>query len=316
MGYDETVSGRVLGFADGPNPYAYVHDNPWTNFDPLGLETESDYGRDVAKANSDYNSGHRDILKQLGKIALSDDSNAIAERAKLAADDDKLAETRDQKVADAAQGLGNLVETAKYARAHNIPVNEDTLDDNPNYSTSMGSTTVTTIADDLIGSGGSNWIPGRGPPTRDELAYGVIRGAMTKADAQAASIEVVKMGALYFGGVIAEETIAAFRTYANGRRVVEDAEDIIQFHHAYPKYLGGDIDQILEPLPKAMHDAYHSGLDKILPRQATTAFYDGLAPAAREQMQQDLAAYTKAFDAQNNTHLYDAMVREGFPKQP
>ncbi len=29
-----------LGFADGPNPYVYVHQNPWTKFDPLGLTDE------------------------------------------------------------------------------------------------------------------------------------------------------------------------------------------------------------------------------------------------------------------------------------
>lgn len=62
-----------------------------------------------------------------------------------------------------------------------------------------------------------------------------------------------------------------------------------------------------------MHDAFHSGLDKILPRQAGTAYYEALSPAARTQALQDLAAYTKAFDAKNGTNLYEAMVREGFP---
>ncbi|MEY2493785.1 MAG: hypothetical protein QOJ45_277 [Verrucomicrobiota bacterium] len=98
---------------------------------------------------------------------------------------------------------------------------------------------------------------------------------------------------------------------ANSERVL--AADAVRFHHGWPKYLGGDMQQILEPLPKSMHDAFHSGLDKIIPRQAGTSFYEGLSPVARRQMLQDLGDYTKAFDAKNGTHLYDAMVREGFP---
>lgn len=84
-------------------------------------------------------------------------------------------------------------------------------------------------------------------------------------------------------------------------------------HHAWPKYLGGPKAQDLQQLPKSVHDAYHSGLDKILPRQRGTAYYENLSPAARQQMQRDLADYTKAFDAKNGTQLYDSMIRNGFP---
>jgi hypothetical protein len=62
-----------------------------------------------------------------------------------------------------------------------------------------------------------------------------------------------------------------------------------------------------------VHDAYHSGLDKIFPRQRGTAYYENLGPAARQQMQRDLADYTKAFDSKNGTQLYDSMIRNGFP---
>jgi hypothetical protein len=50
------------------------------------------------------------------------------------------------------------------------------------------------------------------------------------------------------------------------KTVATVAEDAVRFHHPYPKYLGGEVQQILEPLPKSVHDAFHSGLDKILPR--------------------------------------------------
>ncbi len=79
-------------------------------------------------------------------------------------------------------------------------------------------------------------------------------------------------------------------------------------------YLGGKFQQLLEPLPKGLHDAYHSGLDKILPRQAGTAYYDALSPDAKVQTLLDLADYTKGFDAKHGTQLYEAMVREGFPR--
>ncbi|EIQ01339.1 RHS repeat-associated core domain protein [Opitutaceae bacterium TAV1] len=36
------ISRDPLGFVDGPNMYAYVVQNPWTKFDPLGLERDKD----------------------------------------------------------------------------------------------------------------------------------------------------------------------------------------------------------------------------------------------------------------------------------
>lgn len=86
-------------------------------------------------------------------------------------------------------------------------------------------------------------------------------------------------------------------------------------HHPWPKYLGGPKRQDLARIPKSIHDAYHSGLDKILPRQKSKAYYDNLSPESRRQMQADLADYTKAFDAKYGTNLYDSMVGNGFPGQ-
>lgn len=85
-------------------------------------------------------------------------------------------------------------------------------------------------------------------------------------------------------------------------------------HHSWPKYLGGPKVQDLQRLPRSVHDAYHAGLDKILPRQRGTAYYGALGPAARQQMQRDLADYTQAFDAKFGTQLYQSMLRNGFPR--
>jgi hypothetical protein len=91
------------------------------------------------------------------------------------------------------------------------------------------------------------------------------------------------------------------------------AQAVTHGHHAWPKYLGGPAKQDLARLPKSVHDAFHSGLDKILPRQRGTAYYEGLSPAARQQLQRDLADYTRAFDAKYGTQLYESMIRNGFP---
>jgi hypothetical protein len=86
----------------------------------------------------------------------------------------------------------------------------------------------------------------------------------------------------------------------------------IQRHHAWPKYLGGDAKQDLVPLPRQLHEAFHAGLDKILPRQWGTAYYEGLPDDAKLQVRRDLASYTKAFDAKYGTQLYDALLNTGF----
>lgn len=87
-------------------------------------------------------------------------------------------------------------------------------------------------------------------------------------------------------------------------------------HHPWPKYLGGPAKQDLAKLSESLHKSYHSGLDKILPRQRGTAYYDKLSPQAKQQLMSDLAAYTKAFDAKYGTRLYDSMLRNGFSNTP
>jgi hypothetical protein len=85
----------------------------------------------------------------------------------------------------------------------------------------------------------------------------------------------------------------------------------IRYHHSFPQYLGGRYQQILEPLPKSLHDAYHSGLDKILPRALGSAYYQGLSAAKQADVLREFRAYTQAFDEMHGTKLWDAAVREG-----
>jgi hypothetical protein len=78
-------------------------------------------------------------------------------------------------------------------------------------------------------------------------------------------------------------------------------------------YLGGKVQQLLQPLPKELHDAYHSGLDKVLPRQikgGATEFYDSLSAAEKAANMKKFETYTKEFDRANGTNLWEAAARE------
>jgi hypothetical protein len=99
-----------------------------------------------------------------------------------------------------------------------------------------------------------------------------------------------------------------------GRSEVTDKVLLTRRHHPWPKYLGGDEVQPLVDLPTVLHAKYHGGLDRILPRQKGTAYYESLPAAAKRQAYRDLADYTKAFDNKYGTRLYDAMIGEGFPQ--
>ena len=72
--------------------------------------------------------------------------------------------------------------------------------------------------------------------------------------------------------------------------------------------LGGPSKQDLVRLPNHIHNAYHKGLDRILDRRLGSAYYDGLSGPARKRLEQQLASFTKAFDAQYGTRLWEAML--------
>ena len=118
------------------------------------------------------------------------------------------------------------------------------------------------------------------------------------------------------GAASYDEIANLLRKYENAEEVLEKiADNTISFHqhHAWPKYLGGPSKQDLVRMPKNVHDAYHAGLDEILPRRMTTEYYNGLSAAARKTLEEKLAKFTKSFDALHGTELWDAMLRNGFP---
>ncbi len=97
------ITADPAGFVDGPNLYTYVKQNPWTSFDPEGLETKSDYEKDKEAAAAErekslnelkqkYAAGTKEYDKESKKIYDSywkrvdrDDAriSSIEETAKL-----------------------------------------------------------------------------------------------------------------------------------------------------------------------------------------------------------------------------------------
>jgi RHS repeat-associated protein len=53
-----------IGYGDGPNVYCYVHCNPITKFDPLGLKTKDDYEEDKEEAEEKRDEEIEDLNKR------------------------------------------------------------------------------------------------------------------------------------------------------------------------------------------------------------------------------------------------------------
>jgi hypothetical protein len=81
-----------------------------------------------------------------------------------------------------------------------------------------------------------------------------------------------------------------------GVKRIVDSND----HHAWPKYLGGPEKGPLIGLDEQLHRAFHSALDKELPRQLpnATKYYAGLSQAEKLQNIKKLKAVARDFDMQ------------------
>ena len=95
---EETASDRPFGFVDGPNLYTYVRQNPWTAFDPEGLnevvvsggvnpDTKKDnshdkyWGNFVQSAKTKITESQRD-LKEGEKVEWMVQKSSLVDRAK------------------------------------------------------------------------------------------------------------------------------------------------------------------------------------------------------------------------------------------
>jgi hypothetical protein len=92
-------------------------------------------------------------------------------------------------------------------------------------------------------------------------------------------------------------------------------EEIAKFdlHHAWPKYLGGLEKQILTKLPQRLHVRYHRALDNMAKRTLGKRHFEDLSPQERRALFRAIAEYSKWFDGEYGTHIYQDMIRNGFP---
>jgi hypothetical protein len=147
-----------------------------------------------------------------------------------------------------------------------------------------------------------------------------VYGAAALGDA---ALGAATLGASTRLGAVARATETALTAegQATGRAAGVTAEgaapaavEAIENHHPWPKYLGGPVEQELVALPKSLHQKFHRELDEELPRWKGTTYYVSRSPAERQQDLQYLAKYTKEFDAEHGTKIYDALLKNGFPE--
>jgi hypothetical protein len=83
-------------------------------------------------------------------------------------------------------------------------------------------------------------------------------------------------------------------------------------HHAWPKYLGGPVKQILAKMTPRMHKLFHKQLDKFLPRWKSKKYYDSLSARERAEIVDKLVDITIKFDKANGTRIMMSFIETAF----
>ncbi|HTB63774.1 MAG TPA: RHS repeat-associated core domain-containing protein, partial [Opitutales bacterium] len=180
------------GFADGTNPYIYVHQNPYGHFDPEGLWTEEDYQAKDMAANRAYHT-------QLSLL----DSSASDYEAQVAV----LSAQRASKLADDAAGIEAIEETAK-----ELGVDAKTLDDrSDDYYNRKATHELAQIGNNVFAM--ANMVDGEG-----ELAIGkdVLTAGTEKKVAKDAAEDAVKAAS--------DDTVSVAATRGGASGAVESAD--------------------------------------------------------------------------------------------
>jgi RHS repeat-associated protein len=134
---------------------------------------------------------------------------------------------------------------------------------------------------------------------------------LVKSIATAGAKLVVTGGAKLIGRVGAEAAAGAAGAIGKDA-MIDTGEQIVERiaeHHPWPQYLQGPAKQAFEELPADLHNAYHGGLDRLLPRRYGSRYYRQLSPADQAANFEKLRQYTQAFDQQHGTKLWDAIKR-------
>jgi len=150
----------------------------------------------------------------------------------------------------------------------------------------------------------------QGPPLEDEVGIeGELEAgveATGEVAAEAAGAMVAAAAALATGILLAtteplndDEHITLPKTHG---------------HHPWPKYLGGAVKQSLTNLPADLHIQYHRELNEVAPTKPGSSHYENLSASQKEKVFRDVLEKIRAFDAEYGTHLYEDMLKNGFPE--
>jgi RHS repeat-associated protein len=285
------ISRDPIGEAGGVNLYGFAGNDGLNGVDVLGLKV-SPYAPQFSKLDHEDSENYD---KRSGNLGLTPFRDLCGRRWVRSDADGYLFRLSDEKPVDLCKCTDAWAVSISNAKIRSLPASEPSA---PGPSTAPEGS-----PDDLFAraeaiaahrNGGNFGHPESSAAVREGLADAE---EWFKDRAVDAAVGVATDGLLN-GGVLGS---------------LRWADDAVRFHHAWPKYLGGRVQQLLEPLPKSLHDAFHRDLDAILPRAASTAYYQALPNAIKKQNLLDLKTYVQDFDSKHGTYLYDAMVREGFP---
>ncbi len=100
------------------------------------------------------------------------------------------------------------------------------------------------------------------------------------------------------GPHMVEERGARERTRRSERTRHSDPLDKTREHHGFPKYLGGNYEQLLIKFPDDLHYLYHEELDKIVgaPRKLGSDYYKNMSPHDREDLFRRVLDHAEDFD--------------------
>jgi len=85
--------------------------------------------------------------------------------------------------------------------------------------------------------------------------------------------------------------------------------EVVNDHHAWPKYLGGPKKGPLIPVDERLHQLFHAGLDKILPRSLGAEYFAHLSEAEKIKNINMLKNYARDFDIDYHTRIYDTLMK-------
>jgi hypothetical protein len=93
------------------------------------------------------------------------------------------------------------------------------------------------------------------------------------------------------------------------RHGIERLPDVINEHHAWPKYLGGPDAGPLISIDERLHQLLHAGLDQLLPRSKGSAYYAALSEAEKAKNIEILKAIARDFDIENGTKISEILAK-------